>query len=78
MDTKIPVERLMIVPIFISQVLTPLIIWQKRKLNMVSPLGETFKAKNQNTPDYESLFFYFVITIAMVFSIVIMGLLNNG
>ena len=77
MDKKIPIEMGMLLPILISQILTPIIHWQKKKLNLANVLTNIFKSANQNTPDYESLALYFVTNICFILCVVFVGLCNR-
>ena len=67
----------MCIPILLSQILTPIIHWQRKKLNLVNLITKTFKAKNQNTPDHESLALYFVINICLILAVIFIGLSNG-
>ena len=77
MDKKIPIEMGMLLPILISQILTPIIHWQKKKLSLANLLHIAFKSANQNTPDYESLALYFVTNICFILCVVFVGLCNR-
>ena len=70
MPKKIPMEMGMLIPILASQILTPIIHQKMKKLT------EDFKAKNQNTPDHESLSLYVIINILFIFVVVIIALCN--
>ena len=75
MDKKIPIELLMmLIPILIAQILTPFIYKKKKELNPVHLLK---KARNQNTPDYESLTLYFIVNFCFILAVVFIGLCNG-
>ena len=74
MDNKIPIEVVMLIPILIAQIMTPFILKKKKELNLVPLLK---KARNQNTPDHESLTLYFIVNICFILAVVFIGLCNG-
>ena len=76
MAKKIPVEMGILIPILLAQILTPFIHRKKKELNLVNLLVKTFKAKNQNTPEYDNLSLYFVLNILFILVVVFIGLCN--
>ena len=77
LNKKIPTELGMLIPILIVQILTPFIHQKKKKLNLVHILLKTFKARNQNTPDHESLTLYFICNICFILVVVFIDLCNG-
>ena len=77
MEKKIRIELGMLIPILIAQILTLIIHKKKKELKLVVLLTKTFKAKNQNTPDHESLTLYFIVNICFILVVVFIGLCNR-
>ena len=72
MDKKIPTETGMLIPILIAQLITPFIYQKRKELNNI----QTFKAKNQNIPNHESLTLYFICNICFILCVVGIRLCN--
>ena len=78
MDKKIPIEVGIFIPILIALlIMTPFIHQKKKELNLVHLSKQTFKAKNQNTPDHESLTLYFIVIICFILVVVFINLCNG-
>ena len=92
MKKKIPTEIGFLIPIVMCQILTPIIQWQKNKLNMTVkqlPINlhssemqsdhnlERLNLTNQNVPNLESLAFYFIANIFFILCVIVIGLANG-
>ena len=71
---KIPTELGSLIPISLCQILTPIIQWQRHKLNDIE---KRFGVKNQKTPQLESMTLYFIMNIVIVAAVIDIGLLNS-
>ena len=93
MEKKIPTEICFLIPILICQILTPIIQWQKNKLNnlknnqSVMPRLQRSSTRtqslddnlttNQNIPNLENLAFYFMANIFFILAVITIGLANG-
>ena len=91
MEKKIPTEICFLIPILICQILTPIIQWQKNKLNnlknnqSVMPRPQRSSTQslndnvttNQNIPNLENLAFYFIANIFFILAAITIGLANG-
>ena len=70
MKKKITTEIGFFIPILLCQILTPIIQWQKNKLNNMKVQSvhnlKRLNSTNQNVPNLESLAFYFMANIFFI------------
>ena len=74
LSKKIPTELGSLIPISLCQILTPIIQWQRYKLNHFE---NRFGSTNQRIPQLESMTLYFIMNIVIFVAVIDIGLLNS-